>query len=224
MGCSMNLLTFGYSAFVGTKLWEKRQVLKSMCSEISDTRPPSLEEIAEFAFDKLFDSIRITMCFENFMKSLLLLNGYFIHDLSKDYFPELARAQKNRPIRTDELITESLWILNEQIKAKEDGMKYQISGITNKTVTITQLLKPEYQKVFLINKSIINICKPFFSYRNNIHLNCEILFDVNKDYYTNLILLASFINDHVLRIHNQLIDILNLGADRKIKLLEIDNE
>lgn len=45
---------------------------------------------------------------------------------------------------------------------------------------------------------------------------------LNKNDYSNLILLSNFINNNIIRIHNQLIEDLNKGNEYKIEQLNIN--
>lgn len=222
MGISVNLTAFGLKQFMNTTIWTQRQNLKILCENFSDSNPPNIIHLAQFAQDALLDSIRISLLFENFMKSLLLLNGYIIHKLDKNYFDTLSKQQYTRPIKFDEIRRLRNWEINSNILLEEEGKKNQIRGILNTTIGMKELLSNEYIAVLNFNEIILKICKPFFIYRNNLHLYMGEQVTLSQNDYSDLIILAKFINNNIIRIHNQLVEELHKGNDYKIELLNIN--
>lgn len=45
---------------------------------------------------------------------------------------------------------------------------------------------------------------------------------LNENDYTNLTILSNFINNNIIRIHNQLIEELNKGSEYKIEQLNVN--
>lgn len=221
-GVSMNLIAFGLKQFMGTTLWTNRQNLKILCDNYNESTTPEVTLLLQFAHDALLDSIRITILFENFMKSLLLLNGYIIHKLDKNHFETLYKQQYKRPIKFQEIIMIRNWKINPNILLDEEGKKNQIKGISNSTIGMTQLMTKEYLSVLNFSEKILNVCTPYFRYRNNLHLYMGEQITLNKNDYSDLMVLANWININIIRIHNQLVEELNKGSEYKINLLNID--
>jgi len=220
MGVSMNLMSFGFEMFVRTKRWERIDELKILCESFNPTVPPDLSVMSEFAFNNLLDSIKITICFENFMKSFLLLNDFLVHKLDKSQFKELNKEQFIRPIKFQEVRAISEWEINHKINAAEEGLKYQIKGILPFTIGMRELMSPGYQATFKIKQEIINICRQFFEYRNTHHLYIEEQFVLRKQDYQDFLKVVDFLNKNLVRIHNEVVDQLQKGESYKLKPLQ----
>lgn len=220
---ALNLLHFGWNQFLKTARVQKIEVIKKLSNEFNPNIPPNLEDVSELAFNQLLDSIKITICFENLFKSLLLLNGYLIHKLDNNQFQTLNLEQYNRPIRITEITNQRAWEKNNKIQSKDDELKYQLKGILKFTLGMKELLAPEYLKTLNFNKEIIDICKPFFNYRNNLHLYCGESLSIASDDFSNLTKIIDFLNGNLVRIHNQLVDKLNKGEAFKLKNIEYNN-
>lgn len=95
------------------------------------------------------------------MKSLLLLNGYIIHKLDKNYFETLYKQQYERPIKFAEIRKIRNWEINSNILLEDEGKKNQIKGILNTTIGMKELLSKEYIAAMNFSENILNICTPF---------------------------------------------------------------
>jgi len=220
LGASMNLMSFGYSQFARISLVKEIKVLKELCNNLEENIPPQINQISLFAIDQLINSIRLTTCFENFMKSLLLLNGYMIFKLSKQEFPDLYKQQFKRPITIFEILKLKNWEENKKLKLEPKQFNLQIKGILKLTIGMRELLSKEYLNIYNIDSEVIDICTPFFDYRNNLHLYMQEEFSIGKETYSQLIKLIDFINNHLVRIHNDIIDKLDKGEVYYLKKID----
>ena len=202
-GEAMNLLRFGVSQFIETYLYKNQKKLKCLCDNIS-VSPPDTEKIKGFAFNRLIDCIKIHICFENFIKGVFLANGFIVHEIDKNIFPELYKKQKKEPIMLNEILEISEW--------KEN----QIKGISKRTLGTNILTKKKYTDTIEVNKEIINTITPYLQYRNNLHYYSEIIFPLSKSSYEDLQKTVAFVNNHIIRIHNMLIDDLQKGDMYKL--------
>ena len=100
---SVNMLTFGCEQFASTTLFKNIHTLKQVCAELDLKLELDFNLVKEFAFNNLTDSIKIAICFENFIKALLLANGFIIHKLDKTIFPALYKEQFTCPITFSEI-------------------------------------------------------------------------------------------------------------------------
>ena len=212
MGASMNLLTFGHSQFARMTLVKEIDLVKKFCEEFSPTEPPSINEIAPLAIDQLMNSIRLTICFENLMKAILLLDGYMIYKLSKDHFPVLYKEQFKRPITIFEILERKNWEENKSLNLNPPQFNLQIKGVTKLTMGMRELTSKNYLKVYNINDEILRICKPYFAYRNNLHLYMQEKFSLGRNTYKDITQLIDFVNNHLTRIHDDIIDKTNKGS------------
>ena len=215
-GMSMGLLTFGYRQFLTTKRFEKLAVIKKLCEDFSPTQPPDIRLLSDLAFDNLLDSIKITICFENFIKSLLLSNGFVIHKLDKAIFPELAKEQYSKPISFHRVKAICDWEINPKLNVPEEWMKKQIKGINTMTIGMKELLSADYLSLLNISDEIIKICTPYFKYRNNLHLYSGESITFTKSDYKDFVKIIDFINRDLIRIQNMIVDDLNKGDNYKL--------
>lgn len=101
------------------------------------------------------------MCFENFMKGSLILNGYLAHLISKNH-KELQQKQKEKPIKATNVLTEKSFI---QVDGKSNS---QIDVLPN-TVNFSWLLKPKYQEILNLPADIQQILAEINTERNRLH-------------------------------------------------------
>lgn len=94
---SLNLLSFGYEQFKASFTYQNIDKLFELCESFSLVKAPDRKLLSGFAFNKLIDCIRITICFENYFKSQLLNRDSIIHKLDKNVFPDLYKKQFIRP-------------------------------------------------------------------------------------------------------------------------------
>lgn len=219
MGMSMGLMTFGCRQFMTTKRFEKLPVLKKLCEEANRNQPPNFHLLSELAFDSLLDSIKITICFENFIKALLLSNGFVIHKLDRNIFPELGKEQFSKPISVKQITENKAWEINPSIDLPEEWMRQQIKGIGKQTIGMKELLSIEYLSLLKISDDIIKLCNPYFQYRNNLHLYTGEAISFSKTDYIDFTKIIDFINNDLVRIQNMIVDKLNKGDGYKLKAI-----
>ncbi|MBK9328723.1 MAG: hypothetical protein IPM95_05245 [Sphingobacteriales bacterium] len=219
-GCAMNLMAFGFHQFQRVEKIKRLGEYKELC--FANEKASIDDRIAsEFGFNQLLDCIKISLCFENFMKSLLLLNGYIIHKLEKNSFKDLYYQQFNRPIALQEILSTNKWEINEKLQTTNPEMRNQIKGILKNTIGMKELLSKEYQKLFNISPNIISVCKPYFEYRNNLHLYMHESINISINDYRDLIEIISFVNNHLVRIHNLVIDDIGKSSEYKLHKIQL---
>lgn len=216
-GEAMNLLAFGFRQLSDTYLYKNQETLKTLCQEFDPLRPP--KQIAGFALNHLIDSIKIHICYENFLKGTFLANGAVVHILNRDIFPELSKKQKVEPIHRDEVVARGKWEDNPKIKLSEPSLRLQIRGIEKRTLGTNILTKKKYLEKINFNSDILNILQPHLEYRNNLHYYSGESFNLTQDLYTDLRNLINYSNQNIVKIHNQLID--NVGKSEEFKLKPI---
>jgi len=214
-GESMNLLRFGVSQFKETYLYQNQDKLKTLCDNLTSS-PPKTEDIKGFAFNRLIDCIKIHICFENFIKGVFLANRFIVHEIDKNIFPELHKKQKNEPVKLEEILAISHWVENSKIQSENPELRKQIKGINKKTLGTNILTKKRYTDTIEKNEEIINTIFPYLQYRNNLHYYSKIVFPLSKSSYEDLQKTIAFVNNHIIRIHNMLIDDLQKGDMYKL--------
>lgn len=220
MGLSMGLMTFGYRQFLTTKRFEKLSILKKLCNEFSPNQRPDFEQLSDLAFDSLLDSIKITICFENFMKALLLSNGFVIHRLDKNVFKDLGKEQSFKPVSVEQVRNVKDWEINNGINLPEEWMRRQIKGIGKHTIGMKELLSQGYLTPLGIDDKIMKLCNPYFQYRNNLHLYSGESISLTKTDYKDFTQIIDFINRDLVRIQNMIVDQLKKGAQYKLPMIK----
>ena len=218
MGLSINLLMFGYKQFVTTTKYKNLDALKKLSDGLSPHTPEGFNHFTDFAMEHLIDSIKISICFENFIKAMLLLNGFVIHKLDKNIFPDLSKEQYKRPVHLREILSISEWQANPKIDKSVPG--FQINGITKLTIGMKELTSPGYLTPLNIGDKIMGICSPYFQYRNNLHYYVMEEFTFKKSDYADFLTIIKFINLNHVSIQHTVIDELKMGQNYKLKAIE----
>ena len=65
---ALELLSFGFKHFLEMERRKKISVLKELCDELKNNpnNKPNIEKSVEIGLHSLIDSIRLTICFENY--------------------------------------------------------------------------------------------------------------------------------------------------------------
>ncbi len=223
-----NLIVFGLRQILQVKHMKDIEELKSILLKdgklIEPPKFPDINRLGKFIFEGLIDSIRISICFENYMKALMLSNGYVIHVLSqkKDY-KDLYENQKDEPILVNELLK------SDEFELDQKKEYHTHPAITKYTIGFRTLIKDKYREIHKIPDEIINIVTNFYDRRNNIHLYFKETFQYGEKTIKELCDLYNFATGSMIKNNNKLVDILK-GPDsqkidpRKIKPLTYKNQ
>ena len=204
-GIAMNLFRFGYRQFALATIIKRVDEIKPICEELTTKGTVDHNLILDFAFDQLIDSVRIALCFENFMKGVLLLKGYVIHKLDNKIFKDLSKEQYERPIHYSEIRALKNWEINPKIKTDNESFKLQILGISKLTIGMKDLCTPGYTSVMGIDKDIIDLVVRYSQYRNNLHYYLGETFTIGPSTYSELIKIIDFVNKNVVVFHNDIV-------------------
>ena len=217
MGLSMNLFIFGYKQFATTTRLKNLDHLKKLCSGLDPHSEEGYGYITGFAMEQLIDSIKISICFENFMKAMLLLNDFVIHKLDRAVFPDLYKEQFIRPITLNEVRSVSDWQFVSSIDLPDPSLRNQIRGLSKFTIGMKELLSPAYLSTLNMDAEVMRICTPFFQYRNNLHYYISEGFTFTRNDYDDFIKIIEFINVDLVRLQNEIVDHLKKGEQYKLK-------
>jgi len=192
--CSLNLLEFGKHQFNDSFIIKNLDALEVLCATTSQNNPPKQEQLKGFVFNSLIDSIKISMCFENFAKSMLLVQGYLVHDINKDVYPKLAKKQKDEPVYIEDLPDE--WIISDNIKTQDESLKRVKKGLLHKTINYSTTLNQEaYIKTCKYKDEHLDLLKRINSYRNQLHLSSSLNFILRDTTYSEYLQLHKFVKD-----------------------------
>lgn len=106
-------------------------------------------EMARFYCHYLFENLRITTFFENFLKAFLLLNGKIVHSILPSKNKKLHNIQKNTPINIEEIP--------------------DLSSLGSNTIGINYLKKEGYCLCLGLDFEMMQKLIPIFEYRNKVH-------------------------------------------------------
>lgn len=216
---ALNIIAFGIKEFRRTYLFQNLDDLDTICKRIQTRTSPSIEDFqltSGFIVNHLIDCIRISICFENFFKAFLLIGGNIIHNLDRNIYPVLFKEQRKRPIHLSEVKSINNWTINPKIECEPESLKNQIKGITKNTLSISTLQKDGYKAKYGITNDFLEVCKPYFEYRNNLHYYIGDSFSVTETTKTKFDRIIKFVRINMAPRHDQLIDVLKKGDEYKI--------
>ena len=130
------------------------------------------ELINDCIFHKITDYVHLIIFFENYIKSELLLKNICIHKIILSKNKKLFNKQKNEPIFIDEILQ------NE--KPKFINNKYYLESISQKTLSISEILNERYLKYLNINPEIISFIKRIVKERNELHLITDLELNISS--------------------------------------------
>lgn len=220
---ALELLSFGHKHFREMERLKKISVLKELCYEFKNNPNsiPDSKKSIEIGFHSLIDSIRLTICFENYFKSYLLVRGYLVHRLNRDKHKQLRIKQEKEPIKLSEHKEDLNWFYNEKLKTENDELKHQLDGISKNTIGMKELLKPKYLEALEMDLELLKLCKPFFSYRDNVHLHFKEVLEIGGEDFNDFVKIIKFVNKNVVGLQHNLIDGLKIKQSKKMPKLDI---
>lgn len=186
-----SLTLFGAEIFKSARLVKYIKDLKKIKSDLDNGLTNSTETtISDFAFEYLIDCIRILIFFENYMKAKLIVRDYCVHVINMDYpnFRDLGKRQRNQPISLKDI---------QNIKTFNCDLANKVithSALKETTIGMGELLKPKYLEIYNIDKTLISIITNFKQYRNKLHLNSSIEFNLSDQLILNIEILDDFVN------------------------------
>jgi hypothetical protein len=215
--CALNLIRFGRFQFMDTYLYENVATLDK------ETRSkPSKEQeliLMPFVHNGLIDSVKISICFENVFKAILLLKDCLIHNLKGEDIKRLSKKIKHTPVLVESLLELKEWEVNSEIKISNELYKQQIDSISNNTLNYGNLiLKSNYRKIIaealkIENDSIFNILNEYRENRNKLHLHTSTSSSINQNTYNEYLQLKKVVDENILSLENKLFE--HLGITNK---------
>lgn len=220
LNAAKQLLFFGIKQFKKTiHFTEKEELIVDLSK--SHLGYLSSESILSLTNDALVEYFRIVVCFQNYMFASLLNNGYLIHKIDKNKFNDLLKRQKSEPIEISGLVGSSRY--------KKNSRGFDIlEGVENHTINFSTLLKPEYQKLIQFPHVVRKTIEGYNEVRNFNHFHIKettapILVHVkNGENYCEGIdqirEVNNFVENNMVKLHNDLIDQLGAPSDDKIDI------
>lgn len=181
------LIIFGAEIFKNSKMIKDLDIIKDKAI----LNHPIDLNIQEFGFEYLIDCIRFLIFFENYMKAELILKDYCVHSIDSKYigFESLAKMQNKRPIKLEEINKIEKFKIDKTIKSIEHP------AILNKTVGIKTLTSSQkYLSNYEFDSTLLKVILDFNTYRNKLHFQNTIEFQISNEFISNLKLMNDFVN------------------------------
>ena len=196
-----SLIIFGAEVFKKAKALKEINLLKTYYEEIeSQIRHPKDTNLSEFILEYLVDCIRFLVFFENYMKAELILRNYCVHKIDSNYpgFKSLAKFQKTRPIKLQEIIDIKKFITNREQK------NISHPAIKEATLGINELIGNEqYYINYELDNGLRDIINKLRSYRNKLHFYESLELTLSSSFISDLITMNTFVDDIIkTRIRN----------------------
>jgi hypothetical protein len=211
---ALNLLSLGHQYFARSVHIDRLDELESIINDPNFNEIACIKEkLKPFLFDNLLDAIKISICFENYMKAKLLLNGFVIHKLSKrPNYNQLRKQQENHPISLLEIKAIESW-------KKVEGQEYfYLPGLTKQTINFTTMLeKKDYWKYIAFPSDVAKIVSEINRQRNTLHFLTGERGFYGPSKIDQLKKLREFARIELKILQNQLIDDLGEDQGKKIK-------
>lgn len=164
----------------GLIIMEKAKIINEFEEFKNQKHNPNI--IMGFVIEYLVDSIKIVLCFENYMKSRLLDLGYYVHIINDK---KISKIQSTSPIKIDNSI-------------------YNVEILKQQTIGLSELLKPNYYTIIGIDIKIVEFLNELKSIRNKLHFAISGEFIYSQDLIDKIELLIQFRNNIMIPQFNDL--------------------
>lgn len=203
-GCAHGLLFFSYKIFKDAyfvKNFKTRDMFNNLNRE--KFRSPVFQgELTLLVENEVIDYIRVIICFENYMKAILLLNGYIVHKIknnNKDSkFHSISKKLLKEPVRISELIK----IENYKIIPGTDDI--ELRGLELQTISFKTLMNEKYQEIIRLNHDVADIILNINKERNKLHLKYSHASSSFSSKFDDYEILIDFVNKKLIRQHNRI--------------------
>jgi hypothetical protein len=225
-GTRMNMLHFAVSHFMRTCQFQNYKLLKEISELYPTDAAKELTRTPEFhqvMFSTLMDNIAFGITVENYLKSELLNRGYLIHVINNQPALEsLWKKQEEEPVLFSELISESP-LLTIGGKRYSDGSPFEkTKGLTDKTVSMSKLLKYSNKVDLGINESMRAHFKRQADDRNTLHYLYELTFRISDKWLATFNEFITLVNEKMIFEHNYLSSKFHgIGSKYEIKSIVI---
>lgn len=202
-----SLITFGYQLFKTSTIIKRLDDVKEFYSRPNKNVTEFPAKFSEVLFDSVLDDIRICICFENYFKAKILLNGFLIHNVDKNRDASLYKKQSNEPVEVSEVIenktVNELRVLKK--KTKETTLNFNLL-----------LTKKKYYKFFNVELEDIEFIKSLNSKRNRLHLLTSQRMSLSSRIVERYRSLNKLVDVDLVFLQNTLLDELDPKSKSKI--------
>lgn len=198
----LSLLKVGVKYFQDTyrirKINELEIKIKKQFSKKKINGMPVWQNFDNFSKNALIDYVKIIICFENYMKGMLISKGFIVHRISGDVENGKFKSldNRNKPVK----ISDYKKVENYILGPKND--LYHLRGLEHQTISFNKLLKRPYQRIIKLPQEIIAIIDEINTYRNSLHLRLAEGSSFSPNSANELKRLVRFVNKHMIRTYN----------------------
>ncbi|MCD8436027.1 hypothetical protein LNJ03_12065 [Tenacibaculum dicentrarchi] len=220
ISCALNLLLFAEKQFHSAYSIKNLDKLKLISEKCSLGIPPEKKMISEFVDNALIDSIKISICFENYSKAILLSKGYLIHNIDFNQYKNEAKRQKKNPILIEDFPLK--FYDDKTILTENTAVRKKISGLKDTTEKYSVILNNEsYLNIVMIQKKLVKKLIELNKSRNSLHLQYSLSFKINQSTYNEYSELKDFVNNKIPERKKYLEDFLFGEGNTKNPTFEI---
>lgn len=189
---AMQMIFFGAEILKNAKIINEIDSLKKIVEELESgsTHPKDLNT-NDFVLEYLVDCIRIMVFFENYMKAELIIKGYCIHVIDHNHpdFKSLAKEQKSRPIRLEEINNIEKFYLDK------DSKIFYHKALKETTIQVKELIGHEnYRSIYGFEHQMIDLIKRFNLYRNKLHMHSTVEISLSRPFLSDIEYLNNFVD------------------------------
>lgn len=195
-----NMKAFGATVIVfGLEQFKRVNVLKRSAEFKTWLQTNTVEKhlfdegVQDLAFEEIIDAVRISICFENYMKGILLTKGFLVNELDKNIVEVLAlsKEQKTRPIHISELLNVISW-------EKKESKVYTLKGLKRNTLSYSTMFSARYQDQISLPADILSILTVFADKRNNLHFYQDSEFQISESVLTRIDTLNTYVDNSII--------------------------
>ncbi len=193
---ALNLIKFGVVAIENMSIVKDYELYQRVMIQQC-----TIEETKSVIAEYIYDIIKLTTAYENFMKAKLLINNYLVHTISTDKrFKDLKKKQYDQPISVPELTS------IEKFYSDRSRMMYVSNGIINKTLTLSSMLKKGYQEVIKMPDEIVEYIAEYNAYRNHLHFYYVGKLEIGEGPINKLLAVRNYAKDVMYPFHLNLLE------------------
>jgi hypothetical protein len=204
-----SLLTFGHRLLNTATIVKKLDEISTFYEESKNHLVEFPNKFPDVLFDSLIDTIRISICFENYFKAKLLLNEFVIHNIDKNKNAELFKKQKAEPIAVNEISVDKTLF----------GVSILKSVLNETTINYSIILdNPSYYRHLSVEPATLNLLTDLNKKRNRLHLLTSEKLSLSKNILSQYKELKRIADLDIAILQNTLLDELDPDSKSKIQL------
>ena len=197
-----SLIVFGAEVFHRAKIVRDLELLERITEGLNNLSiPPNHEDLHEFFFSYLTDTIKILIFFENYMKAELMIRGFCVHQIKKDIpeFKDIAIKQFKEPILMKDINS------IESFEVNPEKEEFFHRGIKETTIGMKELTGSDsYLSHYQLSDEILNFIKELTTFRNKLHFHDSINFATSMERINKIKKGKAFVNETIQnRIKNE---------------------